>query len=167
MPNFAIGNTAPLQVPLTTGVIRSFPHITLNVAGLDFTGGFKEIKYSRKRNREMVRSNSPDPIGKTLGENEYAASGIFYYDWFMNLLQTVQSTLGPGYGDALFTILCSYSGAGLTPYQDTLIGCSFDSTDASNTQGVGALTRSIEFNPIKIKFANVDDLAVALTAPPQ
>lgn len=167
MPTFAIGNTAPLQVPNTTGVIRSFPHIVLNIAGLDFTGGFKEIKYSRKRNREMVRSNSPDPIGKTLGENEYAASVILYYDWFMNLLQTVQNTLGPGYGDAAFTLSCAYGGANLAPYTDWLYGCTFDSTDATNTQGVGALTRSIDLSPVKIKFNNIDDLAVALVAPPQ
>lgn len=167
MPDFGIGNTSPLMVPLTNGTIRSFGHVRLNVAGLDFTGGFKEIKRSRKRNRELPRSNNPDPIGKTLGENEYQASIIFYYDWFMNLLQTLQSTLGPGYGDFQFTVYVSYVGQGLTTYQDEILGCTLDSTDATDTQGIAALTRPIELTPTKIKFGGFDDLADPLVAPPQ
>lgn len=167
MPTFAIGNTAPLQVPLTNGVIRSFGHVRLNIAGLDFTGGFASIKRSRKRNRELVRSNSPDPIGKTLGENEYQCSAVMYFDWYMNLLQTVQNTLGPGYGDASFTIFVSYAGVNLVKYTDTILNCTFDTTDADDAKGTGALTREVEFNPTKILFNGTDDLADPLVAPPQ
>ncbi len=158
-PPFAVGNTAPLQVPLTNGVVRSFGHVRLNIAGLDFTGGFASIKRSRKRNREMVRSNSPDPTGKTLGENEYQCSAVLYYDWFMNLLFTVQQTLGPGYGDQPFTIFIGYEGVNLVKYTDKVINCTFDSTTADDAKGVGALTREIEFNPTKILFNGIDDLA--------
>jgi hypothetical protein len=160
------GQIVPIQVPLTNGAVRSFGHMTLNIAGMEFTGGFKEFKRSRKRKRELPMSNSPDPIGKTLGENEYQASGVFYFDWWMNMIQAVQNTLGPGYGDQFFTIYCSYTGVGLVPYTDHILGCTIDSSDASDAAGVGALTRPIEFTPIKIKFGGYEDLADPLIAPP-
>lgn len=157
----------PIQVPLTNGVVRSFGHVRLQIAGLEFTGGFKSIKRSRKRDREFPYSNSPDPIGKTLGENKYQCSAVVYYDWWANLLQTVQANLGPGYGDQMFTIYISYVGKNLVTYTDQVIGCSFDSTEADDTQGTQALTREIDFAPVKILFNGVDDLEDPLVAPPQ
>src|SRR5580698_10045303 len=121
-----MANIVPIQVPLTNGVVRSFGHMRLSIAGLEFTGGFQSFKRSRTRKREMVMSNSPDPVGKTLGENEYKASGVFLFDWWANLLQTVQANLGPGYGDQPFTIYCSYVGVNLVNYTDTIVHCTFD-----------------------------------------
>ena len=157
----------PIQVPLTNGVVRSFGHVRLSIAGLEFTGGFKSIKRSRKREREQPMSNSPDPIGKTLGENKYQCSAVVYYDWWMNLLLTVQNTFGPGYGDQSFTIYISYVGVNLNTYTDYVLNCTFDSTEADDAAGVAALTREIEFNPTKILFGGVDDLEDPLVAPPQ
>lgn len=157
----------PIMVPMTNGFVRSFAHVRLEIAGLEFTGGFKSIKRSRKREREFPMSNSPDPIGKTLGENKYQCSAVLYYDWWMNLLQTVKQNLGPGYGDRGFTIYTSYVGVNLTPYTDIIIGCTFDSTEADDASGITALTREVEFNPLKILFGGVDDLADPLVAPPQ
>ena len=94
----------PVLVPSSNGVVRSFGHVRLSIAGLEFTGGFKSIDYSRTRKREMVMSNSPDPVGKTLGENKYECSAEVYYDWYMNLLLTLEQQLGPGYGDQPFTL---------------------------------------------------------------
>ena len=157
----------PLQVPLTNGVVRSFGHVRLQIAGMDFTGGFKSIKRSRKRSREQVYSNSPDPIGKTLGENKYECSAEVYYDWYMNLLQTVQNQLGPGYGDQPFTIYISYVGTNLATYTDQILNCTFDDDDGDDKQGTTALTRTINFNPTKILFNGLDDLEDPLQAPPQ
>lgn len=159
-----MANFTPIQVPLINGVVYSFGHVTLNIAGLEFTGGFKSIKYSRKRNREMVRSNSPDPVGKTLGENEYAASAEVYLAWWYALLQTVEENLGPGYGDQAFTIVVGYQANGFDPFTDTIVNCTFDTTDADNSQGTAALTRTIEFNPTKIYFNDTDDLQNPLQA---
>jgi hypothetical protein len=162
-----MANIAPLQVPLINGAIRSFGHVRMQIAGFDFTGGFKSIDYDRERSREMVYSNSPDPVGKTLGENKYTCEAEVYYDWWSNLLQTVQQQLGPGYGDQSFAIYVSYVGTNLSTYTDTILGCTFDSTKASNKQGSAALTRTVKFNPLKILFNGVDDLEVPLQAPPQ
>jgi hypothetical protein len=137
------------------------------IAGLEFTGGFKSIKYSRKRNREMVRSNNPDPVGKTLGENEYACTAEVYLAWWFATLNTIQSQLGTGYGDQFFDIKVSYNANGFTPFQDVILGCTFDSTEGDNSQGTGALTRTIDFAPLKILFNSVDDLANPLQASPQ
>ena len=125
----------PIQVPLTNGVVRSFGHVRLEIAGLEFTGGFKSIKRSRVREREMPYSNSPDPIGKTLGENKYQCSAVVYYDWWANLMLTVETNLGPGYGDAPFNIYISYVGANLNVYTD------WDPSPAS-AKKVGRVERS-------------------------
>jgi len=154
----------PIQVPLTNGTVRSFGHVRLQIAGLEFTGGFKSIKRSRKREREMPYSNNPDPIGKTLGENKYECSAELYYDWYMNLLQTIQNELGEGYGDQPFTIFISYKGKGLVTYTDHVLGCTFDEDDGDDKQGTAALTRTINFNPTKIKFNGLDDLEDPLTS---
>lgn len=147
----------PVQVPLTNGAVRSFGHVRLEIAGLDFFGGFTAIKRSRKRNREYARSNSVDPVGKTLGENEYQCSGDFYFDWFMNCIQQVNNALGPGYGDQPFNIYVSYVGVNLVTYTDFIVGCTFDTTEADDQQGTKALMRNVEFNPIKIYFGGLDD----------
>jgi hypothetical protein len=157
----------PIQVPLTNGVIRSFGHVRLQMAGLEFTGGFKSIKRSRKRSREIVRSNSPDPVGKTLGENEYQCSAGIYYDWWMNMIQQINNNLGPGYGDQPFTIFVSYVGTGLVTYTDTIINCTFDTSEADDQQGNAALIREVEFAPTKIYFGGFEDLEDPLVAPPQ
>ena len=47
----------------------------------------------REREREIVYSNNPDPVGFTLGENKYTASVRLYYDFVMNTIQQ----LGPGW----------------------------------------------------------------------
>lgn len=153
----------PIQVPLTDGVVRSFGHVRLQIAGLDFTGGFKSIKRSRKRDREMVYSNNPDPVGKTLGENKYECSAEIYYDWYMNLLATVQA-LAPGYGDQPFTIFISYVGKNLVTYTDKILNCTFDDDDGDDKQGTTALTRTVNFNPTKILFNGIEDLADPLVS---
>lgn len=157
----------PIQVPLTTGAVRSFQHARLEIAGLEFTGGFKQIKRSRKRERELPYSNNPDPVGKTLGENKYQCSVVAYYDWWMNLLQTIQNNFGDGYGDQFFTIYMSYQSPGFPTYTDVITGCTFDTTEADDQAGNSALKREMEFNPTKIRFGGFDDLAVPFIAPPQ
>jgi hypothetical protein len=157
---------APIQVPITNGVVRSFGHVRLQIGGMDFTGGFKSIDYSKKRDREIVYSNSPDPIGKTLGENKYECKAEMYVDWMYNLIQTVESQLGPGYGDQPVTIYVSYVGVNLSTYTDTILNCTLDDIEMSNKQGTAALTRTVDFHPTKILIAGIDDLQVPLQAPP-
>lgn len=147
----------PPQVPITNGFVRSFGHVRMNIAGLDFTGGFVKVKRSRKRTRDKARSNSPDPVGKTLGDNDYEASVEMFFDWFMYVLLTLQN-VAPGYGDQPFTLYTSYVGKGLVPYTDTILNCTFDTTDADDSAGTKPLTRTVELNPTKILFGGIDDL---------
>lgn len=150
---------APIQVPLSNGVVWSFGHVTLNMAGLEFTGGFKSIKRSRTRTREMVESNSPDPVGKTLGTNKYQCSAELYLAWWFAMINTVENTFGKGYGDRPFEIKVSYTNNGFQTFTDRIVNCTFDSTTADDSAGNTALVRMVEFNPTKIYFAGKDDLA--------
>jgi hypothetical protein len=151
----------PITVPLINGTLYSFAHIKLVIAGLEFTGGFKSIDYERTRKRDFPMSNSPDPVGKTLGENEYKCSAVVYLAWFMAMLQTVQQRVGGtfGYGDFSFPIICSYNAVGFPPFVDTIQNCTIDSTKVTQAAGTGALERSIDFNPTKILYNGYDDLA--------
>jgi hypothetical protein len=147
----------PLQVPITNGVIRSFGHISsLNLAGFEMSGGFTAVKRSRTRTREMAMSNNQDPTGKTLGTNKYQFSITAYFDWWAVLIQKLLS-IGAGYGDQPFTALVSYGGVNLPTYTDTIINCTFDSTEADDQEGTKAIVRTVEFNPTKIKFNGQED----------
>jgi|ERR1019366_2324250 hypothetical protein len=151
--SFGIGLN-PIQVPNTTGAVRSFPHIVVVIGNNEITGGFSAIKYSRKREREFPMSNDADPIGKTVGDNKYTASITMYFDWWMAQIQA----LGPGYGDMPFTVQVGYGGQGLPPYTDFLYGCTIDSTEADQSAGNKAIAREMDLGPVKVKFGGLDDV---------
>jgi hypothetical protein len=147
----------PLQIPVTNGVIRSFGHITsLNLAGFEMSGGFTAVKRSRTRSREMAMSNNVDAVAKTLGTNKYQFSITAYLDWWAVLMQKLVA-IGAGYGDQPFTAMVSYGGVNLPTYTDVIINCTMDTTEADDQEGNKALTRTIEFNPTKIKFNGLED----------
>ena len=146
-----------IQYPLINGVRHSFSSIELNLAGLIFVG-FKSINYTRTRSRTMVYGNHPDPIGKTQGTNEYKSDCELYFAEFT----LFQAELGPGYGDVPFVLLVTYTSNGFDTVQDTISGCTLDSTEASNSQGTDPTTRKFELNPIKILFNGLEDLTVPL-----
>jgi len=152
----------PIQVPLVNGTAYSFVNLRIEVAGFKLNGGIKSAKYKRERKRDAVRSNHPDPVAQTDGENTYSGSIVVYTAWWLNLMRTIRNTLGQGYGDIAFTSYISYGRSVLDPFQDVLIGCHFDSTDADNSQGTAALERTVDLNPLKILFDGVDDCAVPL-----
>jgi hypothetical protein len=154
------------MVPVTNGTVRSFGHVRLSMAGQDFTGGFKSIKFSSDREREQVYSNSPDPIGKTLGQNKYECEAVLYYDWWANFVQTVENQLGPGYADQSFTIYVSTVGTNLSTYTTQILNCTIDSSELDMQAGTGALTVSVKFSPTKVLQLGLDDLEVPLQAPP-
>lgn len=147
----------PLQYPSTSGARPSFGHIEIKLAGISFVG-FKKIDYSRTRSREMVYGASPDPLGKTLGQNEYKASCELYLPEFnLWLSQLAAQGITLGYGDVFFDVNVTYNAPGFGVVTDLLQGCSLDSTDAANAQGTTALTRTFELNPLKITFNGLDD----------
>jgi hypothetical protein len=150
--------TTPISYPLLNGVRHSFSSIELKINGVIYQG-FKSINYNRTRTRGMARGNSPDPLGKTRGENEYKADCELYLaEW--NLLQ---AGLGAGYGDVSFTVICSYTENGFDVITDELQGCTLDDSDAANSQGVDPTVRKCTLSPIKILFNGIDDLETPLT----
>jgi hypothetical protein len=161
--------TTAIQYPLVNGVRHSFASIEAKIAGQIYlvTG----VNYSRKRSRTMVRANHPDPVGKTQGSNEYSCDIELLLAEF-NALQAAliaqanAANLNGGYGNLPFQIVVQYTENGLDTVTDTILGCTFDSTESSNAEGTDATKRKVELNPLKILFNGQDDLATPLQAPP-
>jgi hypothetical protein len=110
----------------------------------------------------MIYGANADPLGKSLGQNEYKAScEVYVPEWQLFLTQLAQT--GVAYGDAFFDVTVTYNASGFDVFTDTLKGCSIDSTDAPNAQGTAALTRTFELNPLKILFGGNEDNSSPLT----
>lgn len=149
--------TTPIQYPLINGTRHSFASIELKLNGQIFIG-FKSLNYTRTRSRTVVRGNSPDPLGKTMGENDYSADAeVYLAEW--NLFQDL---LGKGYGDVFFQVLATYSANGFDTIQDVINGCTLDSTEVSQSQGPDPLVRKFTLSPLKILFNGIDDLTTPL-----
>ena len=145
--------TTPIQYPLLNGRRHSFCSVELKLNNVIFKG-FKKIDYKRTRERTDVYGNHPDPLGKTHGTNKYEASCELYLaEW--NLFQ---ATLGAGYGDVPFQIDVTYTENGFDMIHDTLMGCTLDSSEATNAQGNEGTSRPIELHPVKILFNGLDDV---------
>lgn len=151
-----------LPFPVINGVLHSFASIEaiLGPAGR-VSVAMKAINYSRKRDREMPAGAHPDPIGKTRGTNKYAGDcELYLVQWQLLLV-----SLGlEGYGDVPFPVIVTYSDIGMPTVTDELLGCTLDSTEASQTQGNAALIRKCDLSPVKILFNGVDDNFIPLVA---
>lgn len=161
--------TTPLSYPLVNGNRHAWASVEIKLAGLIFY--CTAINYARKRNREMVRLNHPDPVGKTIGENDYTGDCemlVAEYNAFQAALiaQASAQGLNGGYGDIRFPAIVTYTENGFDTIVDTLIGCTMDSTDAAGAQGPNAIKRKFDLSPLKILFNGQDDLATPLGAPP-
>jgi hypothetical protein len=159
-----MANLPTLQYPLIQGVRHGYSSIELN---FQIPGGkkvqvfAKNINYSRKRTRALVRGNHPDPIAKTRGENEYTADiELFFAEWLL-----LKRSLEIGWGDISFTVIVTYGENGFDTVSDQILGCTMDSVEASQSQGSDPLTRKFELNPLKIIFDDEDDLAAPLQPP--
>lgn len=146
-----------ISYPLTTGSAFSYASIELNMNGQTFTA-FEDISYGRKRTREFIRGAHPDPLGKTIGENEYNASvTLEILEWYFFLEQ-----LGSGYGDYFFDINVTYNSPQLGVVQDNVIGCTIDEVTAALKRGPSPLHKKIDLRPLKVLEDGLDDCAVPL-----
>lgn len=151
---------SPIAYPLLNGVRHSFASVEFKFNGLIYVG-VASMNYKRTRTRGWVRGNHPDPLGKTLGENEYTADVELYLaEW-----NVFQANLGAGYGDVFFDATATYSSNGFDLISDTILGCTFDTTEVALAKGTDGLSRKIELNPVKILFNGKEDLAVPLVGP--
>jgi hypothetical protein len=148
--------------PIINGVMHSYASIEaiLGPAGR-VSVAMSSINYSRKRDRDMPRGAHPDPIGKTRGDNKYDGDcELYLVQW-----QLLQVSMGlEGYGDIPFPIFVTYSDIGMPTIVDTLLGCTIDSTEVSQSQSNKALSRKIDLSPVKIYFNGVDDNIIPLVA---
>jgi len=161
----------PLQFPLINGFRYAWASVEIKLAGQVFYA--VEANYSRKRQRQMVYVNHPDPVGKTIGKNEYVADITFLLSEFNSfeaalvLLSAASGTaaIGSGYGNVFFDVLVTYNENGSDTILDTIRGCTLDGVERTMQEGPDAIKIKCEMSPLKIIFNNQDDLAFPLTAP--
>lgn len=147
-----------LQYPLINGVAHSFASIEVQAGVLRFSA-FKSINYSRTRTRGMLEGPHPDPMAKTRGTNAYKGDAELYLEQWRDFILSVG---GEGYGDIPFQIVVNYSDFGVSTITDVLLGCTIDSTEASQSRGNDPLVRKVELSPLKILFNGTDDSLVPL-----
>ena len=142
--------------PVSAEIRWAFPGLAIVMPG------YKSITYSRKRSRVYAKGQNVDPLGKTRGTNAFAASIEVHLPEYNNMIRA----LGNGYGDIFFSLFITYNETALDVVTDEIIGCTWDGTEATADQtSDDPLYRMIELNPIKIKFAGLDDNELPLAAP--
>jgi hypothetical protein len=150
----------PLLVPVTSGFVPSFANVRLNAAGMDFSGGFAELKYDVKVVGEQVESNNMDPVGETIGTAKYTASGKFYRLWLINFIAQITNQLGPGWAAQPFNVyvgIVADLSIGQVTQTDTLLSCKLRSLALAGQKGNSALTGDIDLSPLKILINGVDN----------
>ena len=155
---------ATIPYPMANGARASFVSIELKLKGQVFCG-FTKIDYKRERERTDLYGNNVDPLGKTRGSNKFEGSCDLYLAEFIAFIMSVLG--GPGYGDVFFGVDVTYSENGSDLVHDQLIGCTLDSTEASQAQGNEGLKRGVNLHPLKILFNGIDDSAQPLQGVPQ
>ena len=162
-----------ISYPLINGYRQSFvstevnfvqPSIGSSAAGQSLSlalRGYKSIKYSRKRTRAMLKGNSPDPLGKTRGENEYTCEAEYALEEF-NAIQAALQGIQQGYGDVFFGLFVTHAEPGLDAVTDQILGCTLDDTENDSAQGPDATMRKMSFSPLKVLFNGIDDLEIPL-----
>lgn len=163
--------------PLINGERHDFTSIELKIAGQIFVG-FKSINYKRTRTRTKLWGNSPDPIGKTRGTNDYTCDFELYFAEWKLLKEILKKAAkakpgiisgtspGSGYGDVFFQIIVTYGSSQFDTQTDTINGNTADEVEGSQSQGADPLFRKVGTNPLKIIEDGDDDLGTALQAPP-
>jgi hypothetical protein len=148
---------AGIAYPMINGADYSYASIELNMTGQLFTA-FESIDYDRKRTREEIRGNHPDPLSKTTGENKYTCTAsMSVAEWYLFLNQ-----LGPGYGDLFFLTTVTYNSPILGVVADVIKGCTLDEVTTQLKRGPAGLYKKVSLSPLKILENGFDDCAVPL-----
>ena len=158
-------STQPILVPVVNGLVKSIANVRANIAGMDFSGGFIELKYDLNTDYEDVLSNNTDPVGHALGPTKYAGSAKILVDW----LRSVIANVGPGYAALPFSVYVGYVSdlsTGQAVASDQLIGCKFGALAISMAAGSAkAISVDVNLRPLKILLGGVDNNPAPLASP--
>lgn len=162
---------SPLSYPQINGARQSFVSTNVvfqqpaigNLAGGQALSqalrGYTSIDYGRKRTREMMYGNHPDPVAKTRGVNAYKC-GAKYYLAEVNLIRAaLQALYGglSGYGEVFFNLQITHFENGMDSIIDTIEGCTLDDDQLETKQGPTGTLITLDFGPLKILMNGVDD----------
>lgn len=133
--------------PLINGHAFSFASIELSIGGVHVRG-FKEIKYSHKREIGKLRGAGVHVLARTRGQ--YDAEGsltMWLHEWHQ-----LQSLMGNGWMEGIFTISVIYSEIGpLEAAGDALIGCTITSVEKGGSDGTEGLEVKVDFHIMDIQ----------------
>lgn len=127
-----------MQYALINGDYPSFADITFATEGA-VCPALKSINYGNKLGRAYVRGTNREALGMTSGQ--YEPTGDF--EMYLPQLDSLLGFLGQAYGGVAFTITCSYAIAFGPTITDTLIGCRITDIEASQSEGIDALSRKV------------------------
>ncbi|MBI2388638.1 MAG: hypothetical protein HYV09_03390 [Deltaproteobacteria bacterium] len=135
----------PIEYPLINGFRYDFSSIVFHING-DLVLGVKEIAYKNSRERGEVRGTALQRLAKTRGQYKCEASCTLFRREFDELIVT----LGDGYQDIVFPITVSYANDGQPLVTDTVVGCTLDEDDHSNSAGTDPTEVKVTLNPMYI-----------------
>jgi len=134
-----------IDYPLINGFRYDFSSIVFHLDG-DVVLGVKEISYKNSRERGEVRGTSPQRLAKTRGQYKCEASCTLFRSEFDELI----AKIGDGYQDYVFPVTVSYANDGQPLVTDTIVGCTLDEDDHSNSAGTDPTEVKLTFNPMYI-----------------
>ena len=140
----------PIEYPLINGDRYDFASIVFHING-DVVLGVKEISYKNSRERGELRGTSPQKLGRTRGTYKAEASATLFRREFDELIKK----LGDGYMEIVFPITISYANDEQPLVTDTIVGCTINEDDHSNSSGTDPTEVKLTFDPMYILLTGV------------
>jgi hypothetical protein len=144
------GTAMPIESPLINGDRYDFASIIAHING-GLVLGVKEISYKNSKERGEVRGTSPQKLARTRGQYKCEASATLYRREFDELI----TQLGDGYMEIVFPITVSYANDGQPLVTDTIVGCTINEDDHSNSSGTDPTEVKLTFDPMYILIKGI------------
>jgi hypothetical protein len=137
--------------PIINGHAFQFSSIEIFVGFRTFRG-FKEIKYTQKREIGKLYGNSVKKLARTRGRVDTEGSLTMYqHEW-----EDLRDALGPGWLEATFPIIVLYSEYGpIKARCDVLNGCTITSVKKGGSEGTEALIVDLDLDIMDINESSL------------
>lgn len=137
--------------PIINGHAYGFSSIEININAVRFRG-FKDLKYSQKREIGKLYGNQVSKIARTRGK--YDADGsltMYQHEW-----EELRDLLGDGWMQLSFMLTVIYSEYGpLTARKDVLHGCTITSVKKGGSEGTEPLVVDLDFDIMYVEESGI------------
>ena len=151
-----------ISVPLINGVYYAYADIEFAI-GPGIYVGLKSINYGNKLQRQFVRGTNREPIGQTSGQYEPTLD----FEIYLPQLDYLLSQLGDGYMQVSIPAITVNYGTDpetlpLDVIQDIIQGVRIMDIEASQSEGLDALTRKVTCMPQRILLSGFSAVTLPL-----